>query len=258
MAKNKLKRWAELETFNNIIQPDIHTLNGTDYPLKGNWRRDIFHNDNPTALELACGKGEYTVELSRLFPDANFIGVDIKGARIWRGAKTATELERNNTAFLRTRIELIDLFFAPDEIDEIWIVFPDPHPREKNSNKRLTSPFFLNKYRSILKDKGIVHLKTDNAQLYQYTLKLVSNNTLEIIHATDDMETMLVNKIPVPGNLYPVQSDQERINLLSSGILSIRTYYERKFMEQGEKIKYLAFRLEKDKNIFHGWEKGNR
>lgn len=254
MGKNKLQRWAELETFRNVIQPGPSLKPGTDDPLKGNWRREVFGNNNPVVLELACGKGEYTIGLSQLFPDANFVGVDIKGARIWRGAKTASEKAISNTAFLRTRIEFISSFFGPDEIDEIWIVFPDPHPGKKNSNLRLTCPFFLNKYRELLKDNGIVHLKTDNTELYNYTLKLATDNALEILYATNDMDSMRLDNIPVPGSLSRGPQDNDYISRISPGIHSIKTHYELKFMERGFKINYLAFRLEKNKNISHGWE----
>jgi tRNA (guanine-N7-)-methyltransferase len=254
VGKNKLQRWAELETFSNVIQPDISMSAGNDHPLKGNWGKVIFRNDNPLVLELACGKAEYTTGLSRLFPESNFIGVDIKGSRIWRGAKTASEKGINNSAFLRTRIEFIDSFFSQDEIAEIWIVFPDPQPGKKNSNKRLTCPFFLNKYRNILTNKGIIHLKTDNEELYRYTLKLVTDNSLEILHSTRDMEQMRSLKIPVPTSLYEFPSDDKYVDTISSEILSIRTHYESKFIEQGLKINYLSFRLEKEKNISYGWE----
>lgn len=257
MGKNKLQRWAELEIFPNVIQPDPSGKPGEDNPLKGNWRRDVFRNNNPVVLELACGKGEYTIGLSQLFPEANFIGIDIKGARLWRGAKTASEKAINNTAFLRTRIEFISSFFGHDEIDEIWIVFPDPHPGKKNSNKRLTCPFFLNKYRELLKDKGIIHLKTDNTELFNYTLKIATDNSLEILYATNDMDSMRRDKIPLPGNLCQNPSDTDYIERISPGIHSISTHYELKFMERGLKINYLAFRLEKNKNISYGWERSN-
>ncbi len=151
MGKNKLARWAELGTFENVIQPEAGTQSRTDHRIKGNWNRDIFRNNNPVVLELGCGKGEYTVGLSLLFPECNFIGVDIKGSRMWRGAKTASEQKLKNTAFLRTRIEFIGAFFDTDEVDEIWITFPDPHTGKKNSNKRLTCPWFLNIYRNFLR-----------------------------------------------------------------------------------------------------------
>lgn len=255
MGKNKLARWAELETLNNVIQPETAGEAGKDYILKGNWGQKIFSNNNPLILELGCGKGEYTLGLSELFPGSNFVGVDIKGARMWRGAKTASEKQLKNTTFLRTRIEFINSFFGPDEVDEIWITFPDPHPGKKNSNKRLTCPWFLNIYRNFLKDRGVIHLKTDNEDLYNYTLKLIKDNELEILYSTNDMDSMRLNKITVPGNLYAFSSDPDYVERTSAGILSIKTHYESKFLEKGMKINYLAFRLEKDKFISHGWEK---
>jgi tRNA (guanine-N7-)-methyltransferase len=255
VGKNKLARWAELETFSNVVQPEPSFSTGSDHVLKGNWNAEIFGNNNPIILELGCGKGEHTLGLSDLFPGCNFIGVDIKGARIWRGAKTACEKQLINVAFLRTRIEFINSFFGPDEIDEIWLTFPDPHPGKKNSNKRLTCPWFLNKYRNFLKDRGIIHLKTDNKELYNYTLKLVTDNALELLFTTDDMDSMRLNKTIVPVNLYSFPSDPVYMERTSTAIISIRTHYELKFLEEGMKISYLAFRLEKDKFICHGCDK---
>jgi tRNA (guanine-N7-)-methyltransferase len=255
VGKDKIARWAEMETFKNVVQPKPDDETGKDHILKRNWKSEVFRNNNPIVLELGCGKGEYTVGLSELFPFCNFIGIDIKGARIWRGAKTATEKQLKNVAFLRTRIEFIDLFFGPDEADEIWITFPDPHPGKKNSNKRLTCPWFLNIYRNFLKDRGIIHLKTDNSDLYNYTLKLVGDNGLEILYSTTDMDLMRQGKISVPGNLYTFPDDPVYMERTSEGILSIKTHYESKFLEKGLKINYLSFRLKKDKFISHGWEK---
>jgi tRNA (guanine-N7-)-methyltransferase len=255
VGKNKLARWAELGTFNNVIQPETGDQAFKDHWIKGNWHHEIFRNDNPIILELGCGKGEYTVGLSYLFPSCNFIGIDIKGARMWRGAKTASERQLKNVAFLRTRIEFINSFFAKDEIDEIWITFPDPHPGKKNSNKRLTCPWFLNTYRNFLKDKGILHLKTDNTELYNYTLKLASDNGFEILFSTNDMHSMDPYHISVSDNICTSQGDPFHKEQIASGILSIRTHYETKFLEKGMKINYLAFRIEKDKIISHGWEK---
>jgi tRNA (guanine-N7-)-methyltransferase len=187
----------------------------------------MFRNNNPIVLELGCGRGEYTIGLATLYPGKNFIGIDIKGARMWRGAKTSNELSMDNVAFLRTRIEFINSFFEKDEIDEIWVTFPDPHPGARNANKRLTSPWYLNSYREILKDKGIIHLKTDNAELYNYTRKVVENNSLEVIFSSAD--------------LY---SDKP-----SDDILSIRTHYENIFLATGMKITYISFRLEKEKQV---------
>ena len=236
MGKNKLARWEELTTFNNVIQPLIGDVSGKDHPIKGRWNEEIFKNDNPIILELGCGKGEYTVGLASRFPDNNYIGIDIKGARMWRGAKTVNELKLTNVAFLRTRIEFINSFFSINEVKEIWITFPDPHTGGRNYNKRLTSPRFLNSYQNILIDKGLIHLKTDNEELYEYTKKIVANNFLEIIIATND--------------LYAEN--------LPDDILSIRTHYEKIFLEEGLKINYLAFRLEKEKTIKDGSWKTDR
>lgn len=230
MGKNKLARWAEMDSFNNVFQPETGKQPGADHPLKGRWRSDIFLNPNPVILELGCGKGEYTIGLASRFPQNNYIGIDIKGARMWRGAKTANEGKMPNVAFLRTRIEFIDLFFDENEIDEIWLTFPDPHPAKRNSNKRLTCPWFLNKYRTFLKDNGIINLKTDNTELFQYTLSLVEKNDLCLINSTRD--------------LY---GD----NTLND-ILSIKTHYESLFLKEGMKIYFLSFSLGKNSIIQNG------
>jgi len=226
VGKNKLARWTEFGSYDNVIQPLIRDVAGRDHPIKGRWNSELFKNNNPIVLELGCGKGEYSVGLAENFPDKNFIGIDIKGARMWRGAKTANEKNLPNVAFLRTRIEFINSFFSRDEVDEIWITFPDPHPGARNSNKRLTSPWFLNTYRLFLKDKGLIHLKTDNKELYEFTMRTLAYNNLQTIFSTDD--------------LYSEQSDN---------ILSIKTHYEKIYLTSGIRITYLSFRLEKDKNI---------
>jgi tRNA (guanine-N7-)-methyltransferase len=231
VGKNKLARWAEMGTFSNVIQPETEGLYGKDHPVKGNWHSEIFRNSNPVILELGCGKGEYTLGLSARSPDNNYIGIDIKGARIWRGAKTAFENKIPNVAFLRTRIEYINSYFAENEVDEIWLTFPDPHPGKRNSNKRLTCPWFLNIYRNFLKDNGIVHLKTDNAELFKYTRDLVEKNKLRLIQATADLYN----------------------NRIEDEILSIKTYYENQFLSEGLKIHYLSFRLKKDGIISDAW-----
>jgi tRNA (guanine-N7-)-methyltransferase len=227
VGKNKLARWNELGTFDNVFQPEIGAVSGTDHHVKGNWHEKVFCNSGPVVLELGCGKGEYSVGLATMFPRVNYVGVDIKGARMWRGAKTANENKLPNVAFLRTRIEFINSFFAEDEVDEIWITFPDPHPGRRNAGKRLTSPPFLNRYRLFLKDRGIIHLKTDNSELYKYSQTVASGNNLEILRSTDD--------------LYSENTDDD--------ILSIKTHYEKLFLRDRLKINYLSFRLEKDKNI---------
>jgi tRNA (guanine-N7-)-methyltransferase len=216
-----------MKSFNNVIEPGIEEVKAGEFPLKGKWNKEYFRNNNPIVLELGCGKGEYTVELATKFPLKNFIGIDIKGARIWRGAKTAYENKIPNSSFLRTRIEFIRSFFSEDEVDEIWITFPDPHPRRRDCSKRLTNPHFLNYYRSFLKNNGIIHLKTDNLELYNYTLGIVNHNNLEIIIATSD--------------LYSGKTEND--------ILSIRTHYENIFLGQGININYLSFRLDKNRNI---------
>ena len=255
MGKNKLARWTELETFNNVIQSEIHDISAKDHPLKGRWKRHLFKNENPVILELGCGKGEYTVGLATRFPGNNYIGIDIKGARMWRGAKTSNEQKLPNVAFLRTRIEFINSFFSTDEIDEIWITFPDPHPGRRNSNKRLTSPWFLNCYRLFLKDKGLVHLKTDNIELFKYTKTVIENNNLELIFATNDLYSENIDnesitfkdKSPLEPALNEVKGVSVVNNLIPDDILSIKTHYEKIFLNDGLGINYLSFRIDKEK-----------
>ena len=225
MGKNKLARWRELDSFTNVIQPETTAVTLKDHPIKGNWNTAVFKNRNPIILELGCGKGEYTVGLAEMFPENNFIGVDIKGARMWRGAKTSNERKMNNVAFLRTRIEFIDRFFSEDEIDEIWITFPDPHSGASNANKRLTSPYYLSRYTNILKNNGIIHLKTDSVELFQYTRSVIKTNNLEELFSSND--------------LYSNE-------LKTDDILSIKTFYEKQFLAKGMKITYLAFKLSKN------------
>lgn len=216
-----------MKSFGNVIEPTTDEVKSKEHLLKGKWNKEYFKNNNPIVLELGCGKGEYTVGLAKKYPQKNHIGVDIKGARIWRGAKTAYENGITNAMFLRTRIEFINSFFAENEVDEIWITFPDPHPKRRSYRNRLTSSYFLNSYRGFLKDGGTVHLKTDNSGLYHYTNGLVKFNNLEILASTDD--------------LYSGTSENE--------ILSIRTHYENIFLRQGQKINYLSFRVDKKREI---------
>lgn len=245
MGKNKLARWTELGSYDNVIQPEIGDVSGKDHPVKGRWNHELFKNENPIVLELGCGKGEYTIGLANSFPEINFIGIDIKGARMWRGAKTACEQKLPNVAFLRTRIEFINSFFSADEVNEIWITFPDPHPGGRNANKRLTSPWFLNSYRNFLKNKGLIHLKTDNKELYDFTKKVLSYNNLETIHSTNDLYS---EKIVVKSDL-PFLISGEKPGVNYEDILSIRTHYEKIFLKAGLKINYLSFRLDKEKII---------
>ena len=225
MAKRKLARFAEMTTFSNVIQPEFSEVFQQDFHLKGNWGKVFFKNKNPLIIELGCGKGEYTVEMARKFPDKNFIGVDIKGARIWRGAKTAIDENISNVGFLRTRIEFINSFYSKNEVDEIWLTFPDPQP--KKYKKRLSSSKFLNFYTLFLKSNGLIHLKTDSAGLYAYTLSLVKCNKLTLEIFTDD--------------LYGSN--------LQDNILGIKTFYEKQYLQRGMKIHYLRFRLPDDITI---------
>ena len=227
MGKNKQARWAELKGFDHVIEPPFDEVFRHDHHLKGKWHSDWFGNNNPIVLELGCGKGEYSVGLARMYPDKNFIGIDIKGARMWKGAKESHNRKMLNVAFVRSRIELLGSFFAAGEVNEIWLTFPDPQPKRKREKKRLAGPVFLNLYRNFLKDNGIVHLKTDNTELFNYTLSLVKVNGLEIITSSTDLYSQL------PGN----------------PLLSIRTYYEEIFLKQGIPITYLAFRLPNEKEI---------
>ena len=199
--------------------------------MKGKWNKEFFHRERPIVLELGCGHGEYTVELGKLYPEKNFIGVDIKGARMWTGATQSLNDKMNNVAFLRTQIEFIDRFFSPGEVEEIWLTFSDP--QMKNLRKRLTSTYFLERYRKFLKDGGIVHLKTDSNFLYTYTLELVKCNHLPIDIATNDMyHSELAN------------SENEQAH-----ILGIKTYYEQQWLDRGKTIKYLKFRLTQGKPL---------
>ena len=226
MSKGKLQKFAEMETFPNVFQfPYSAMADNKPSVMKGSWRSDYFHNDNPIVLELGCGKGEYTVGLARLFPNVNFIGVDIKGARMHQGAKQALEEKLPNVAFLRTNIEIIDRFFDNDEVQEIWLTFSDP--QMKNPRKRLSSTYFLQRYRHFLTDGGIVHLKTDSNFLFTYTSLMVEHNKLPLVFKTDD--------------LYHT----EGIDEATRQILGIQTYYESQWIERGLNIKYLKFHLPK-------------
>lgn len=226
MSKGKLQKFAEMETFKNVFQYPYSVIENVPFEMKGHWREEYFHNQNPIVLELGCGKGEYTVELARMFPDMNFIGVDIKGARMHTGAKLALELGLENAAFLRTNIEIIDRFFEPGEVEQIWLTFSDP--QMKNPRKRLTSTYFMERYRHFLSDGGLVHLKTDSNFLFTYTKYMVERNQLPVLMMTDD--------------LYHDESLDED----TRRILSIHTYYENQWIERGLNIKYLKFRLPAD------------
>lgn len=225
MSKGKLEKFAEMETFRNVFQYPFSIIDNVPFDMKGHWNQDFFKNDNPIVLELGCGKGEYTVELAKLYPNVNFVGVDIKGARMWTGAKKAIEANLENVAFLRTNIEIIDRFFDTDEVEEIWLTFSDP--QMKNAHKRLTSTFFMQRYRRFLVDEGIIHLKTDSNFLFTYTKYMVDVNKLPVLLCTED--------------LYHDDLDSE-----TQKILSIQTYYESMWIERGLNIKYMKFNLPHD------------
>ncbi len=223
MSKGKLQKFAEMETFKNVFQYPYSVISEVPFTMKGHWREQYFHNDNPIVLELGCGKGEYTVGLARMYPNFNFIGVDIKGARIYTGAKQALEENLPNVAFLRTSIEIIDRFFGQDEVQEIWLTFSDP--QMKNVHKRLTSTFFMNRYRHFLINNGIIHLKTDSNFLFTYTTYMVEKNNLPVLLRTED--------------LYHTDGLDDR----TREILGIHTYYENQWIERGLSIKYMKFEL---------------
>lgn len=220
-SKNKLKRFKENETFDNVIQPTREEIVDQTFALKGKWNT-FFKNDNPIILELGCGKGEYTVGLAKQSPNKNFIGVDIKGARFWRGAKTATEESMDNVGFIRTQIELIDQLFAEGEVSEIWITFPDPQIKYKRTKHRLTNETFLAKYRQILKLDGVVNLKTDSEFMHGYTLGLLHGKGLEVIYANHDV--------------YKNEGSPKEV-------LEIQTFYENQYLEKGKPITYIKFRV---------------
>ena len=222
MGRGKLAKFADMERYENVFQYPYSVVSDIAFEMKGCWRQQYFHNDNPIILELGCGKGEYTVGLAERFPDINFIGVDIKGARMWTGATEALEKGLKNVAFLRTNIEIIDRFFGPNEVQEIWLTFSDP--QMKNPHKRLTSTFFMERYRRFLTDNGIIHLKTDSNFLFTYTSYMVDGHKLPLIVRTTD--------------LYG-----EKENDVLALPRAIQTYYEAMWMSRGISIKYQRFRL---------------
>jgi len=221
-SKNKLKRFKENETFGNVFQPSREELINQEFNLKGYWKKKAFKNGNPIVLELGCGKGEYSVELAKKYPHKNYIGIDIKGARFWRGAKTALEENIANVVFLRIQIEMIEYAFAENEVDEIWITFPDPQIKYKRTKHRMTNPKFIKRYKKILQPDGHVNLKTDSEFMHGYTLGLLHGEGHEIIYANHDV--------------YKNEGSPEEVT-------TIQTFYELQYLEQNKPITYIRFKI---------------
>lgn len=221
-SKNKLKRFKENETFANVLQPKREELVNNQFQWKGKWNSEYFKNNQPIVLELGCGKGEYTVALAKRNPNKNYIGIDIKGARFWRGAKTAVEENLKNVAFLRTQIELIEQAFAPGEVSEIWITFPDPQIKYKRTKHRLTNQEFLARYKNILASDGIVNLKTDSEFMHGYTLGLLHGAGHEVLYANH--------------HIYKNEGAPEEVT-------AIQTFYESQYLEQNKPITYIKFKI---------------
>lgn len=222
-SKNKLKKFKENDSFNNVFQPTREVLLSDTFEFKGKWSKDVFNNNNPIILELGCGKGEYSVELAKKHPDVNFIGIDIKGARFWRGAKTAIDGNINNVRFIRAQIELVDFLFDENEISEIWITFPDPQITYKRTKHRLTNLDFLNKYKTILKNNGFINLKTDSEFLHGYTLGILqAKKGAEILYSNHD--------------IYKREGSPKEVT-------SIKTHYESLFLKEAKPITYIKFKI---------------
>lgn len=253
MGHDKLRKFAENETFSCLLQPEassvLDKVEGSnslilrEHPIKGHWNERMFAAAQPIVLELGCGKGEYTIDLSRREPSLNYIGVDIKGARLWKGAKFATENKLPNVAFLRTRIEFIEAFFAPEEVSEIWLTFSDP--QMKSENCRLTSPLFLERYRKFLKKDGIVHLKTDSRFLYEYSKAVAEQNGLRILASTNDLYG--TGRQDLSDCALRSVAGESAIDAL----FEVQTFYERMFTAQGYKITYLSFVIDHDGPYIH-------
>jgi tRNA (guanine-N7-)-methyltransferase len=221
-SKNKLKRFRENENFQNVFQPTREEVVSNSFPLKGKWNHDFFNNNNPIILELGCGKGEYSVGLAERFPNKNFIGIDIKGARFWRGAKTAVDTGMQNVAFIRTQIELINHIFNEQEVAEIWITFPDPQIKYKRTKHRMTNSEFLQLYKKILKPDGVVNLKTDSEFMHGYTLGLLHGEGHEVLYANH--------------NVYINEGSP-------SEVTEIQTFYEKQYLEINKAITYIRFKI---------------
>lgn len=221
-SKNKLKRFKENENFENVFQPTREEVVGGEFALKGKWKQDFFKNDNPLIIELGCGKGEYSVGLAERYPNKNFVGIDIKGARFWRGAKTAVESEMYNVAFVRTQIELIDHIFGEGEVDEIWITFPDPQIKYKRTKHRMTNASFLDLYKKILQPTGVVNLKTDSEFMHGYTLGLLHGLGHDVLYANH--------------NVYKNEGSPNEVT-------AIQTFYEKQYLEINKAITYIRFKI---------------
>lgn len=233
-GKQKLFRFEQLKSFPNVLEPELHQVlkkkqefDLVKHPMRGKWKKDFFRNDYPIVLELACGRGEYAVGMGQKFKNKNFLGVDIKGARLWKGAKTALDQNLTNVGFLRTRIDFIEAFFEPGEVDEIWITFPDPQPQKNRARKRLTNKMFIERYARFLKPGGIVHLKTDSDFFFDYTMEQIEEHNYELVSCTYDLYGELV----------------ENLDADTRDILEIKTYYEKLFTERGHVIKYCKFKI---------------
>lgn len=223
MGKGKLRKWNENKTFSHVYEPPLEdAVEGKDF-MKGEWQQNAFANDNPITLELGCGKGEYTIELARRYPHRNFIGVDIKGHRFWRGAKISQKEGLTNVAFLRTRLEFITHFFAPGEVDEIWLTFSDPQPKDEKGTKRITGPYFVERYKQILKPGAFINVKTDSDLLYTWTLEQYHKHGYNVVMASDDVYGSLVGRVEEPLN----------------SLLQIRTFYEQMWLDMGKKIHFI-------------------
>lgn len=221
-SKNKLKRFIENDTFLNVFQPTREQVVGAQFELKGNWNQNFFKNNNPIIVELGCGKGEYTVGLAEQNPNKNYIGIDVKGARFWRGAKSAVDANMNNVAFIRTQIELVNFIFSEQEIDEIWITFPDPQIKYKRTKHRMTNSEFLQLYKKILKPNGIVNLKTDSEFMHGYTLGLLHGEGHEVLYANH--------------NVYVNEGSPKEVT-------DFQTFYEKQYLEKNKAITYIQFRI---------------
>ena len=227
MAKKKLQRFAEMKEFDCVFEPENDVMTGGDYHMKGRWHSDYFANQNPITLELGCGKGEYTIALAGMYPNRNFIGIDIKGARLWRGAKTVEQSGMDNVAFLRMKVEFISNFFAPGEVQDIWLTFSDPQILDHKGTKRLSAQSFLDRYSKILAPDGNIHVKTDSNFLYDATLKAIENGDHKLLTHSND----------IYGNGFLDFTSAQR------EILGVRTFYEGKFLAKKENINYIHFQL---------------